>query len=66
MTTPFKLKYKNSAFPFRTKADPAILTDKEKAKLTQKFQDRDFVKEKFNTTKMKRKNIPHDWNERFV
>ena len=66
MTTPFKLKYNNSAFPFKTKTDPAILTDKEKAKLTKKFHDRDFVKEKFNTMKWKRKNILHDWNKRFV
>jgi len=48
------------------KPDPAILTGKEKTKLTKKFHDRDFTREKFNIAKFKRKNIPHDWNSREV
>ena len=57
---PFKQKEE------KYKPDPAILTDKEKAKLTEKFRDRDFIKEKFNIMKWKKKNIQHDWSERFV
>ena len=62
MNGPFKLKYKNSSFPFKKEDDPiedhpAILTDKEKAKLSEKFRDRDFIRERFNIEIQKRKNL---------